>query len=259
MRKLNVFFRSKKPILNSADTVNAIGSAVYVHLKQYGFRKFGRTLHRFVDGDISQVINFQVCSGRVCVNIGIRVPECAERDFHTVNTQKYYCEYNCNIRSRLGTVRGKREVWYSLSADPQKTAAKVIREIDERVLPFFTALNSRQNILDHRRDYPLFDTLESHLILLDEAMIYGRLGDMKKAKELFELYYLKVVEEYNDNKINGRRFYLKKGESVRCGDQHITADKNGYVTIRCGNHGHIEYLDGLAEKLHLWDNTIGTR
>lgn len=252
-----VFLRSKQPDLSVTDTVNAIVKEVYNQLKQYGFRRYGQTIHRFTDEDISQVINFQVCSGSICVNIGIRVPECAERDFHTVNTQKYYHEYNCNIRSRLGTVRGRRETWYSLSADPQKTAAKVIKEMKEYVLPFFTAMSSRQNILDHRRDYPLFDTLGSHLILLDEAMIFGRLGDMKKAKEQFELYYRKTVEEYNDNEINGKRFYLKKGESIQCGDQHITAKKNGYVTIRCGNRGHIEYLDGLAEKLRLRDNTIG--
>ena len=70
-----VFLRSKQPTLSVTDTVNAIVKEVYNQLKQYGFRRYGQTIHRFTDEDISQVINFQVCSGSICVNIGIRVPE----------------------------------------------------------------------------------------------------------------------------------------------------------------------------------------
>ena len=61
------------------------------------------------------------------------------------------------------------------------------------VLPVFEILNSRESIIAHRREYPWFDTLNSRLILLEESMIYGHMGDKKKAKECFEMYYRSVA------------------------------------------------------------------
>ena len=77
----------KKTEINTTQIVDEIEAAVYAHIKPYGFKKHGRTLHRFVSGDISQVINFQCgrsispVSGHLCVNIGVRIPECSERAF----------------------------------------------------------------------------------------------------------------------------------------------------------------------------------
>ena len=92
------------------------------HVNTYGFKKYGRTLHRFVSEDISQVIHFQSgmpvhgMGGLLCVNLGIRIPECSERTFHPkTEKNKYYHEYECTIRSRLGSVSGKNETWYFCS------------------------------------------------------------------------------------------------------------------------------------------------
>ena len=49
----------KKTNINTTQIVDVIESAVYAHIKPYKFKKHGRTLHRFVSGDISQVIHFQ--------------------------------------------------------------------------------------------------------------------------------------------------------------------------------------------------------
>ena len=89
------------------------------------------------------------------------------------------------------------------------------------------------------------------LILLDECMIYGHIGNTEKAKELFELYYQYAVKEYNDLVENGHKQYLKKGERVVYMGQDITAEKDGYVTLYGANHGHIDYLDELATNLGL--------
>lgn len=43
----------------AAICTDEIEAAVYAQLKPLGFRKYGRTLHRFVSGDLSQVIHFQ--------------------------------------------------------------------------------------------------------------------------------------------------------------------------------------------------------
>ena len=114
-------FLKKKTEINTTQIVDEIEAAVYEHIKPYGFKKHGRTLHRFVSEDISQVIHFQSgmpshgMSGLLCVNLGIRIPECSERTFQPqAEKKKYYHEYECTIRSRLGSVSGKNETWYEI-------------------------------------------------------------------------------------------------------------------------------------------------
>jgi len=251
-------FLKRKTEINSTQIVDEIEAAVYEHIKPYGFKKHGRTLHRFVSEDISQVIHFQSgmpkhgMSGLLCVNLGIRIPECSERAFQSeAKKKKYYHEYECTIRSRLGTVSGKQEAWYDLREKTNKIIKSIIAEIDKYVLPAYEVLNSREAILTHRKDYLMLDNLENHLILLEECMIYGHLGNHKKAKELFEEYYQSAVDEYNDLTKNGHKQYLKKGERVVFMGQDITADKDGYVTLYGANHSHIDYLDELAVSLGL--------
>ena len=76
------------------NVLDEIENAVYKELKPHGFRRYGRTLHRFVPGDISQVIHFQLGEARrgenhlLYVNVGIRVPECVERSFAAELEQK---------------------------------------------------------------------------------------------------------------------------------------------------------------------------
>lgn len=236
--------------------IDEIENEVYFHLKPFGFKKYGRTLHRFVSGDISQVINFQSGQylkpnyGLFCVNVGIRVPESVEKDFEP-KLKKYYAEYECNIRARLGGVSGKREKWFDTKKSPIRLSKAIVKEITEIVIPAFNVLNSRENILAYRRKYPLLDTYNKHLILLEESMIYGHLGNMEKAKESFELYYKAAVDEYNDRVTNGQKQYLKKGDCVIYMDQNIVAEKDGCVTLYGASHAHIDFLDELALKLGL--------
>ena len=244
--------------INTTQIVDEIEAAVYEHLKPYGFKKHGRTLHRFVSEDISQVIHFQSglptqrMGGHLCVNLGIRIPECSERTFQPKTEKKrYYHEYECTIRSRLGIVSGKQDTWYDLHKKTNKIIKSIIEEIDQYVLPAYEVLNSREAILAHRKDYPLLDNLEHRLILLEECMIYGYLGNIEKAKQLFEEYYQSAVDEYDDLVKNGRKQFLKKGERVVFMGQDITAEKDGYVTLYGASHGHIDYLDELAVRLGL--------
>ena len=182
-------FLKKKTEINTTQIVDEIEAAVYEHVKPYGFKKYGRTLHRFVSEDISQVIHFQSgmpthgMGGLLCVNLGIRIPECFERVFRPkIEKKKYYHEYECTIRSRLGIVSGKQETWYDLRKKTDKIIKSIIEEIDQYVLPAYEVLNSREAILAHRKDYPLLDNLKHRLILLEECMIYGYLGKIEKAK-----------------------------------------------------------------------------
>ena len=126
---LSIFKRNK---LDSKATVDAIEKLVYAELKPLGFKKFGRTLHRFVDGDISQVINFQISmhTWYLYVNIGIRVPECVDEVMGKPKEhKKCFYEYECNIRSRLGHIVDKKDSTYDLRKAPQKLAKDIIKNL----------------------------------------------------------------------------------------------------------------------------------
>ena len=240
-------FLKKKPEINTTQIVDEIETAVYERVKPDGFKRHGRTLHRFVSEDISQVIHFQSgvrgLSGLLCVNIGIRIPECSERTFRPeTEKKKYYHEYECSMRSRLGEVVGKKEKWYDLKKPVNKITGDIWCQLEKVVMPAFDTLISRESILAHRKDYPWLYAFGSEA--LDECMIYGHLGNMEKAKQLFEEYYQSVVDEYNDLVKNGCRQYLKKGERVVFMGQDRNAEKDA-------THRHIEYLNELAVTLGL--------
>lgn len=257
-----MFWFTKKVELDAPAVINEIEAAVYAVVKPLGFRKHGRTLHRFVSGDISQIINFQ-CGQAIrgdnhlmWVNIGIRVPECDLRSFQPEDPlKKYYHEYDCTIRTRLGTVRGKAEAEYDLHKPTDKIIKDILSQLQTYVLPVFDILSSREAILEKRREVPFFDTTNGHLIPLEEAMIYGRLGNIEKATERFNTHYQNALDEYRHELEHGEKMHLGKGQrvtyhNVRTNEtETITAPKNGYVTLYNASRGHLDYLDELANHL----------
>lgn len=248
--------------LSSTESVDIIEKAVYTALKPMGFRKHGRTLHRFVDGDISQVINFQNgCPGKgvydiLWVNLGIRVPECFENTYPvTAPLKKYYHEYECNIRCRLGDLVDGDDTHYDLRKDPEQIGRDILRRLQSHALPVFDILNSRDAILTHRAEHPRFDSLNHRLILLEAAMIHGNRGNTAEAARLFNDYYRQRLEQYRYEYEHGTKTYLRRGERVtyrntQTGEtETITATKNGYVTTYNANRFHLDYLEKLAAEL----------
>ena len=255
-------FRTNK--LSSTESVDIIEKIVYEYLKPLGFRKHGRTLHRFVEGDISQVVHLQNgCPqkgvyGILWVNLGIRVPECMERTFNPSQPlKKYYHEYECNIHTTLGMLADNRDTSYNLKKDPQKIGTDIVARLRKFALPVFDQLNSRQAILTYRKDHPNFDQITSHMIPLEDAMIYGRWGDLDQATQKFHQYYQKVLAEYEHDLEHGSKEYLRKGETVTYYNartsctETITASKSGYVTLYDASDRHLIYLAELAKELGL--------
>ena len=249
--------RKKLPDIDAPAVLDQIEAIVYEQLKPCGFCRHGRTLHRFVSRDISQVIHFQYHYYSFCVNVGIRIPECEARSFTMpVNDKKYYHEYNCQIRSRLGIVRGRRETWFDLRKDPQKLGEDICREIQNWVLPAFDVLNSREQILAHRKDYANLDAMDRHMILLEEAFIYGCQGDLETAEARFNAYYQKALDNYNRERTEGHLVWMRRGETLTYKDadgqiQNISAKFPQYIRVRTANDGHLKYLDELAINLGL--------
>lgn len=199
------FFKTPPKKIETTRIINEIETRIYSELKSFGFSKYGRTLHRFVDGDISQVINFQCGQAYrnethlMWVNVGIRVPECVLRSYNPEQPKKYYHEYECNLRSTLGEIKNKKAACYDLHNDIEKIISDISKQIHQLVLPAFDILNSRSQILKERNNYRKFDTTNSHLILLEEAMIYGKLGNVDTSTQLFNEYYKKCLNEKNPN------------------------------------------------------------
>ena len=256
---LSIFNRSEYTSTEATDIIEKI---VYVYLKPLGFRKYGRTLHRFVEGNISQVVHLQNgCPqkgvyGVLWVNLGIRVPESVERKFSICEpVKKYYQEYECNIRTTLGMYVDGKDTRYNLKKNPNKIGNDIVARLEKYVMPVFDTLNSRDAILKRRADYEKFDQINSDIRLLEDAMIMGRKGNIAEATRLFKAYYEKVLKEYNEEFENGVKAYLKKGQTMvyhntRTNEiETIKATRNGYVTIYDANKGHLEYLEKLAEEL----------
>lgn len=190
--------------IDAPKVLDSIMKEVAATLNPYGFRKHGRTLHRFVDGDVSQAITFQLGQAylnqahRLGVEMGIRVPESANRSFGPdAVPRKYYSTSACNIRGDFGQIEGGKSCWYDLRKPMEPITADVLRQIRDVVLPAFEALHDREAILRHRREFPNLDALR-HLILLDEAMIHGRRGDLAAAKACLCQHWRECAEELQD-------------------------------------------------------------
>lgn len=265
-----MFFTFGRNKLTTTESIDFIEKIVYEYLKPFGFRKHGRTLHRFVDGDISQLVNFQNgCPekgiyGVLWVNLGIRVPECAERTFTPEEQlKKYYHEYECNIRTRLGFLVDGKDSFYDLRRDPDKIAADIVERLEKYVMPVFDALKDRDSILERRTLFTQFDWYNNHLILLESAMIIGRRGDFTESARLFNAYYQNALAKYKRDIEQGTKTYLKKGERIvyrnakTNKNETITATKSGYVTLYSGNRGHLLYLEELAQRLGIELVTTG--
>ncbi len=256
---LSIFHRSEYTSTEATDIIERI---VYAYLKPLGFRKYGRTLHRFVDGDISQVVHLQNgCPqkgivGVLWVNLGIRVPESVERKFAISEPlKKYYQEYECNIRTTLGMYVDGEDTEYNLKKDPDKIGKDIVTRLEKYVMPVFDTLNSRDGILKHRADYERFDQTNSDMRLLEDAMIMGRRGNIAEATRLFKAHYEKVLKEYNETLENGTKDYLKKGQTIvylntRTGElETIKATRSGYVTLYDADDRYLNNLKELADEL----------
>ena len=197
-----MIFDNPKPLVDSTTILNGIQREVHKVLKPLGFTKHGRTEHRFVSGDISQVIHFQLGQAYLgethllSVNIGIRVPECMEYRLEIIpDKKKYYPEHECNLRSELGSVEGRKESVYDLRNPAEPILADILRQITQTVLPAFDVLNSREAILAHRREYPNLDRHFAHLILREEAIMLKAMGHLDAASEKFGAFLHDSIHE----------------------------------------------------------------
>lgn len=184
--------RIKQRQAEATGALDEVQQAMYALLKPLGFREHGRVFHRFVEGDISQVIELQ--RGQAYreethlfwVSVGLRVPECQLRSFAPVEEAKrYYHEWQCNLRWTVGERGKKHNGSYNLRKPVEPIKEDILARLTSSVLPMFDVLSSRDAILEKRMDYPQLWPVRH---LLDSALIAGRRGDVGRATELLLAY-----------------------------------------------------------------------
>ena len=222
-----LYIQKDHPDLDVPKTLNRIQKALQAELKPLGFTKHGRSHHRFVDGDISQVINFQCGQSiydrthLVVVNVAVRIPEVDLKGFHgDAELKKYYKEYECNLRSRLGLVGGQKVIEYDLSGNEDEITEDILRRVKTDVLPFFERYGSRDAILKELQEKPKSPMRTSgyeHEGDFAMAMIYGRRGDMERAYEAYNMYFRGAIKRcirwYDEKRAKGwARSYIEDAE-----------------------------------------------
>lgn len=182
-----MIFSFKKKNIDAPKILDEIQKEVYVVLKPLGFKKYGRTFHRFVSKDISQIIVFHLGQAYrnethfLTVHLGIRVPECNEI-YSPVKEKKYYHDYECNIRSSLGNIENRDISCYDLTKSLKPIIDDILRQITNIVIPVYNLLDSREKILDNIQNYPEFDILRNPIVKYREnAVIHMHMGDVEKA------------------------------------------------------------------------------
>ena len=193
-----------------AQRLDLIQSEIWARLlKPSGFKKRGRHFNRESSGGLIQVITFQMGqtyreeNDRFSVHIGVRVPESYERTFSTPERRSFYPYYYCNITSALNEgVLGhaayedeygdayNAKVFTLRKDDLQPIIAEIHGLIVEHVLPFFTAMESRDKVLQNRRSfherYVEFELTNESVLDIEEAMIYGHTGDIARATQIIQ-------------------------------------------------------------------------
>ncbi len=186
-----------------AQTLDAVQGAVQPIFRQHGFRKRGRNYNRTCNDGIVQVVNFQMGQyplgqkeipglrenlyGWFTVNLGVYLPVVAEVETGG-KAKKFYLEYECHIRERLGSlsVPGK-DVWWELNQPGGQLGATLMALLQEVGIPFLDQFTSYQDCLDY---YQAFESLPGNLparSALLNGIIHSSLGNFELAQEHFSL------------------------------------------------------------------------
>ena len=148
---------------NLAIAMDELQTRLRLPLKEWGFRKRGRTFNRTNEDGLTEVINFQMGSfdppgtyqisgfhinlyGKFTVNVGVFIPEVGA--YLLSGKQKdFFQEYDCCIRSRIGLLGPEqKDLWWEVISE-ELLALDLRQRIERNVLPFFSKFNSRDAIV----------------------------------------------------------------------------------------------------------------
>ena len=191
------------------EILNDLQSAVHKELlKINGFKKSGRTFNRISSDGIIEVINFQSgrhefgneipglrenLYGNFTINIGICIPEYYEHRFD--KTKKFYQEYDCSIRTRIGSlIKDGEDVWWELRQSYlEEQIDRIIQLLNDVGLKWLEQLNSRENI------YQNWESIAKNYNLSNNAKLniatIQILNNIESGKDLYKEYYKSTEKE----------------------------------------------------------------
>lgn len=174
---------------------------IFAKLKPLGFKKYGRTFNRRLDDGIIQVINFQSGQypigqgyiipglrenvyGKFAVNLGVCIESLYKFQSPTEN-KKYYKEYECQIRDRLGTLLTGQDYWWTITDDNRKITKEIINGLENKGFEWFTGLETKEKVISNNGHLPYRSSPRAKL---DTALIVW-FEDRMKGSELLKEYY----------------------------------------------------------------------
>ena len=148
-----------------AENLDLVQTQVTGLVRPLGFKKTGRTYNRASPEGLVQVINLQIIrpdpvpppqraageltapSDRFTVNLGVWIPEVS--DYHRMHPRaKTVQEYDCQVRTRLGTLTPQRsDLWWPLDDRWPAAAAEVVRLLQELALPWLERFGTRDGVV----------------------------------------------------------------------------------------------------------------
>lgn len=213
MGLLDIFKRKEKseaePNKSNSKTdfkaqLDIVEKEVFAKLKPLDFKKNGRTFNRELEDGIIQVINFQSGQypvgesyvvpglrenlyGKFVVNLGVCVESLFKIQYPTEN-KKYYKEYECQIRDRLGTLLKGRDYWWTITDDNKVITEEIIVGLETKGLEWFSGVDTKEKIINNYGHLPYRSSPRAKL---DIALLVW-FDDKEKGSELFREYYKNI-------------------------------------------------------------------
>lgn len=181
--------------------LNIIEKEVFATLKPLGFKKNGRTFNRTSEDGIVQVVNFQSekhkteenyfvdgvrenLYGKFVVNLGVCIESLYKFEFPNDNN-KYYKEYDCQIRERLGKLLTGQDYWWTITDDNKRMTDEIIDGLATNGLKWFSGIETKEKII---ANYDYLPYNSSPATKLNIALIVW-FDDKEKGSQLFREYY----------------------------------------------------------------------
>ena len=204
--------------LDYKDRLDLIQKEVHQFLKPLGFKKRGRTFNRETEAGLFQVINFQ--SGQYPIGDNYEIPNIRESLYgkFTVNlgvcieelyliesprkSQRFYQDYDCQIRCRLATLIKGIDIWWDLSSDLTLTTKEIIEGLELKGFGWFKIFDTREKIINNWDDHTGTDSpnIDSPIrAKLDLALLIWQ-TDKKKGATLIQDYYDNIGNEKKSHK-----------------------------------------------------------
>lgn len=170
-----------------------------------GFKNNGKYFNKLTDDNLIQVIainQFKVIDNghrAICVDLAVYLPEFAQQTFQpTIDLNKIYMDADCDIRTSIGHLQGIwkykncNDFYYDLDELSENQIIENIKQVcDSYVFKFFEDFTTRKQILHNLLIYEKDRKIWANNSMIQCAMIHGYQGDMKKAEDLFNQYYIK--------------------------------------------------------------------